>query len=139
MNFFKKLSKLKLLWGVCALVFAGALLSCVVDDKDDDDNKTELSSVSISGTAEIEADKSSTLTAAPKFTNDSGDSSSVIYKWEITGGSEYATLSESTENTVTITGKNETIVMNMCFSRRRNFGNCFWKAGKICKRKLKWP
>lgn len=127
MIFSKKLSKRKILWGLCALLFAGAMMSCVVDDKDDDDNKTEqpssgtekpeqppteevaeLSSVKISGATAIEATKSSTLTATPTFTNASGVSSSVTYKWEITDGSEYATLSESSENTVTITGKNIT-------------------------------
>lgn len=123
MIFSKKLSKRKILWGLCALLFAGAMMSCVVDDKDDDDNKTEqpsspgqtpteevaeLSSVSISGATAIEATKSSTLTATPTFTNASGDSSSVTYKWEITSGSDYATLSATSSATVTLTGKNTT-------------------------------
>lgn len=46
------------------------------------------------------------LTAAPSGTN--LDSSKVTYKWEITEGGGYAELSESTSETVTLTGKNTT-------------------------------
>lgn len=120
MIFSKKLSKRKILWGLCALLFAGAMMSCVVDDKDDDkddeppaiDNPVqttpEISSVTVSGATEIEATKSSELTATPTFTVAPTDSSSVTYEWEITGGANYASLSATSSATVTLTGKNTT-------------------------------
>lgn len=120
MIFSKKLSKRKILWGLCALLFAGAMMSCVVDDKDDDkddeppaiDNPVqttpEISSLTVSGTTAIEAKGSGSLTATPTFTEASADSSSVTYKWEITSGSDYAELSAMSGATVTLTGKNKT-------------------------------
>ncbi|MDD5789512.1 MAG: hypothetical protein PUE30_03165 [Spirochaetia bacterium] len=120
MIFSKKLSKRKILWGLCALLFAGAMMSCVVDDKDDDkddeppaiDNPVQttpgISSLTVSGTTAIEAKGSGSLTATPTFTEASADSSSVTYKWEITSGSEYAELSATSGATVTLTGKNTT-------------------------------
>lgn len=116
MIFSKKLSKRKILWGLCALLFAGAMMSCVVDDKDDDkddeppvtEKTAEITSVKISGTTEIEAKGSGSLAATPTFTEASADSSSVTYKWEITSGSGYAELSATSSATVTLTGKNTT-------------------------------
>ena len=67
--------------------------------------KVELESVSIAGSAEIGSTAKTELTATPAFTIE-GASPTVTYTWEITGGSEYAELSESTAETVTLTGKN---------------------------------
>lgn len=68
----------------------------------------ELSSVAISGTTAIEATKSSELTATPTFTVAPTDSSSVSYSWKITEGADYASLSATTGEKVTVTGKNTT-------------------------------
>ena len=104
-----------LILALFALALCGMISACVVDAKDDEKSEqtpteevAELSSVKIDGAAGIEATKSGTLTATPTFTNASGDSSSVTYKWEITGGSGYATLSPTSGTSVTITGKNTT-------------------------------
>lgn len=67
--------------------------------------KVELESVSIAGSAEIESGAETELTATPAFTI-KGALPTVTYTWEITAGSEYAELSESTTGTVTLTGKN---------------------------------
>ncbi len=53
----------------------------------------------------IEATGSTTLTATPALA-ESGNSSNVTYAWSITSGSDYATLSDTTGKSVTITGKN---------------------------------
>ncbi|WP_178842806.1 hypothetical protein [uncultured Treponema sp.] len=130
MIFSKKLSKRKILWGLFALLFAGAMMSCVVDDKDDDkdddtpaiDNPVqttpEISSVTVSGATAIEAKGSGSLTATPTFTEASADSSSVTYKWEITGGANYASLSATEGASVSITGNNteqtaQTVTVNV--------------------------
>ena len=67
--------------------------------------KIELESVSIAGSAEIGSTANTVLTATPAFTIE-GVSPTVTYTWEITDGSDYAELSESTTGTVTLTGKN---------------------------------
>ncbi len=67
--------------------------------------KVELESVSIAGSAEIASGAETELTATPAFTGE-GASPTVTYTWEITAGSEYAELSESTTGTVTLTAKN---------------------------------
>lgn len=68
--------------------------------------KVELESVSIAaGSAEIESTANTELTATPTFTIE-GASPTVTYTWEITDGSDYAELSESTTGTVTLTAKN---------------------------------
>ena len=68
----------------------------------------ELTGVKVSGTTAIEATKSSDLTATPTFTVSPADSSSVTYKWEITEGADYASLSATSSANVTLTGKNTT-------------------------------
>lgn len=67
--------------------------------------KIELESVSITGSAEIGSTANTELTATPAFSIE-GASPTVTYTWEITDGSGYAELSESTTGTVTLTGKN---------------------------------
>lgn len=67
--------------------------------------KAELKSVSIAGSAEIGSTANTELTATPAFSIE-GASPTVTYTWEITDGSGYAELSESTTGTVTLTGKN---------------------------------
>lgn len=67
--------------------------------------KAGLESVSISGSTKIGSTANTELTATPTFTIE-GASPTVTYTWEITAGSEYAALSESTTGTVTLTGKN---------------------------------
>ncbi len=67
--------------------------------------KAGLESVSIAGSAEIESTANTELTATPTFTIE-GAAPTVTYTWEITAGSDYAELSESTTGTVTLTGKN---------------------------------
>lgn len=70
--------------------------------------KAGLESVSIAaGSAEIESTANTELTATPTFTIE-GASPTVTYTWTISAGSEYAELSESTTETVTLTGKNTT-------------------------------
>ncbi len=65
-----------------------------------------IDSVTISATlTQIEADETVTLTANPKLAT-AGDSSAVTYSWEITSGTDYASLSDTTEAEVTLTGKN---------------------------------
>ena len=67
--------------------------------------KAELKSVSIAGSAEIESTAKTDLTATPAFTV-KGVSPTVTYTWTISEGGDYAELSESTTETVTLTGKN---------------------------------
>lgn len=67
--------------------------------------KAGLESVSIAGSAEIESTANTELTATPTFTIE-GSAPTVTYTWEITAGSDYAELSESTTGTVTLAGKN---------------------------------
>ena len=67
--------------------------------------KVELESVSIACSAEIGSTANTELTATPVFSIE-GASPTVTYTWEITDGSGYAELSESTTGTVTLTAKN---------------------------------
>ena len=75
-------------------------------DDGDDEKEAEIESVSILADAEcIEAEGSTNLTATPTFSK-SVDSPSVSYSWSVlenTGG----TLSASTSDTVSLSGKNE--------------------------------
>ena len=90
------------LLGAAFLLLSG-FASCNADDGDDE-KEAEIESVSISADAEcIGAEGSTTLTAKPSFSK-SVDSPSVSYSWENTGG---GTLSDSTSDTATLTGKNE--------------------------------
>ena len=67
----------------------------------------ELKSVSIAGSEEIESKAETDLTATPAFTVE-GVSPVVTYTWGIIEGGDYATLSESTTATATLTAKNTT-------------------------------
>ena len=67
--------------------------------------KAGLESVSIACSAEIGSTANTELTATPAFTIE-GVSPTVTYTWEITDGGEYAELSESATETVTLKGKN---------------------------------
>ncbi|WP_303921096.1 Ig-like domain-containing protein [Treponema berlinense] len=101
-----KFSKLKFfLGGLCALVLTGALLSCVVDDKDDDkDDTTEFSVKVTPESTEIASSGSVDLSAVVTVVSAKNNSPEI--KWEITGDSEYAELSAKTGERVTLTGKN---------------------------------
>ena len=103
-----KFSKLKFfLGGLCALVLTGALLSCVVDDKDDDkDDTTEFSVKVTPESTEIASSGSVDLSAVVTVVSAKNNSPEI--KWEITGGSEYAELSPTSGEKVKLTGKNST-------------------------------
>lgn len=65
--------------------------------------KDELTSVTLSANPEsIEATGTSALTAASKYTG----TPTITYSWEITSGSDYASLSTTSGESVTLTGKN---------------------------------
>ena len=72
----------------------------------DSTSSEALTGVSISGSSEIEATGDATLTATPTYTGNIA--SQITYKWEITSGSEYATLSPTSGKSITIRGKNTT-------------------------------
>lgn len=63
-----------------------------------------LTGVSITGSSGIEADGQTELTASPSTT---GTVTGVTYSWQITSGSEYASLSSATGNKVYLSGNNE--------------------------------
>lgn len=65
----------------------------------------ELQNVRISGTSEIEAAGTGTLSATPDYTGNIA--SQITYSWEITSGGDYATIS-GTGASATITGSNTT-------------------------------
>ena len=67
---------------------------------------SSLTSVSIDGTSGIAAAGDATLTAMPTYTGDIA--SQITYKWEITSGDNYATLSATSGKSVSIRGKNTT-------------------------------
>lgn len=69
--------------------------------------KVELETVSIAGSTKIGSTANTELTATPAFSIE-GASPTVTYTWTITAGSEYAELSESATETVTLTAKNTT-------------------------------
>jgi len=73
--------------------------SCTVTVTDN----AALTGVTISGSSQIAADATTKLTATPATT---GSVTGVTYAWEITSGSDYATLSATTGTEVNITGKN---------------------------------
>lgn len=106
----KKISKILGALSALAMLFSTlALVSCSSDSSEASDKEklpdSALSSVSISGSKVIEATGTATLTAKPTFTETS-NSSNVDYKWEISGGESYATLSATTGASVTLNGKN---------------------------------
>lgn len=61
-----------------------------------------ISSVSIDGTTQIESDGETTLTATTVTT----ETTDIVYTWEITSGSDYASLSATSGSSVTLTGNN---------------------------------
>lgn len=67
---------------------------------------SKIDSVVITGPSIIASNGAAELVASPSGTN--LDSSKVTYKWEVASGPDYAGLSESTSETVTLTGKNTT-------------------------------
>lgn len=67
-----------------------------------------LTSVSISGTTEIESGGTGGLTATPSFSSPDASADEVSYAWSITSGNGYAELSSTTGKQITITGKNTT-------------------------------
>lgn len=106
----KKISKILGALSALAMLFATLpLVSCSSDSSESSDTEnppnSALSSVSISGSKVIEATGTATLTAKPTFTGTSNPSSAG-YKWEISGGESYATLSATTGASVTLNGKN---------------------------------
>lgn len=64
---------------------------------------SKIDSVVIKGPSIIASAGTAELVAAPSGAN--FDSSKVTYKWEVASGPDYAGLSESTSETVTLTGK----------------------------------
>ena len=97
-----------------ALIFAFAGLAalfiavgCGGDDGDEGGGTNKLNSVSIiSLTTSISASGTTTLTANPMPTGDIA--SQITYKWEITSGTGYATLSATSGESVSIIGNNTT-------------------------------
>jgi len=93
-----------------AFVLGALLASCATESEDNKNGETPASSgktitkVEITGASSIDATGSCTLTANPTTTGNP----TVTYSWEITSGSEYATLSATNTNSVTLTGKNTT-------------------------------
>ena len=67
---------------------------------------SSLTSVLIDGTSGIAATGDATLTATPTYTGNIA--SQITYKWVITNGSDYATLSPTSGKSITIRGKNTT-------------------------------
>lgn len=97
---------------LCVVLYGGGCSSDSSESEDSSSNDgaaVTLTDVLISGTTEISATGSTTLTASPKFsgTADSSVSSSVTYKWELEDGASYVTLS-SYQNKATVIGKNKT-------------------------------
>ena len=91
----------------CTVTFASTTKSAEATVTVSAAKKVELESVSIAGSAEIESTAKTELTATPAFTI-KGASPTVTYTWTISEGSGYATLSESTTGTVTLTANNTT-------------------------------
>lgn len=107
MNTFFKLRKAAL-FVVAGLAAVFMVAGCKGDDGDETGggDNASLTSVSISGTSGIAAEGNGTLTATAVSTGEIA--SQIIYKWEMTSGSEYAELSSTSGRTITISGKNTT-------------------------------
>lgn len=95
--------------------------------------KIELESVSIAGSEKIESTANTVLTATPAFSIE-GASPTVTYTWEITDGGEYAELSESATETVTLTAKNtDTVEHEVTVKVTATYDGKTQKATKIVK------
>lgn len=95
--------------------------------------KAELESVSIACSAEIGSTANTELTATPTFSIE-GASPTVTYTWEITDGGEYAELSESATETVTLTAKNtDTVEHEVTVKVTATYDGKTQKATKIVK------
>ena len=87
-------------------VQSNTLVITVTEESAEPGDETDgVTSVSISSSsASIQYDGTADLTATPVTTSDF----TLVYTWEITSGSDYATLSDSDTNTVTLTANNTT-------------------------------
>ena len=87
-------------------VQSNTLVITVTEESAEPGDETDgVTSVSISSSsASIQYDGTADLTATPVTTSDS----TLVYTWEITSGSDYATLSDSDTNTVTLKANNTT-------------------------------
>lgn len=100
------------------LAAALALFSCIVDEdiektvsgynslissSSSTNTTSSISYLSIQGSSKIASDASVTLTALAVATSDN-----LSYSWAITSGEDYASLSESSTSSVTLTGSNST-------------------------------
>lgn len=108
-------------FALLAFLFISVSFSCSLnasesdDDSDDSvassvsssssDVKSALTNVFVGGSRTISATGSGTLTTALTFSDSDADNS-VTYEWEIVSGEEYATLSATSGESVTITGNN---------------------------------
>lgn len=109
-----KFSKSKFLSVFCVLFIAAGLVFSGCSSESDGGGETAvtpspvtpaLTGVSITGSSKIAADGTAELTAVPAAT---GTVTGITYSWEITSGSDYASLSATSGNKVTFTGKNTT-------------------------------
>lgn len=105
MKSLKNYAKLLAALFTAATVFLSS--GCETDSDGTGGGTNKLSSVSITPqTPSINASGSTTLTAEPVYTGDIA--SQITYKWEITSGDNYATLSPTSGKSVSIRGKNTT-------------------------------
>lgn len=109
-----KFSKSKFLSVFCVLFIAAGLVFSGCSSESDGGGETPvtppsvtpaLTGVSITGSSKIAADGTAELTAVPDAT---GTVTGITYSWQITSGSEFASLSADSGNKVTLTGKNTT-------------------------------
>ncbi len=107
-----KFSKSKFLSVFCVLFIAAGLVFSGCSSESDGGGETPvtpspvtsaLTGVSITGSSKIAADGTAELTAVPAAT---GTVTGITYSWEITAGSDYASLSATSGSKVTLTGKN---------------------------------
>ena len=106
MNTFFKLRN-ALIFAIAGLAVLFIAVGCGGDDGDEGGGTNKLNSVSIiSLTTSISASGTTTLTANPMPTGDIA--SQITYKWEITSGTGYATLSATSGESVSIIGNNTT-------------------------------
>lgn len=97
-----------LILALFALALCGMISACVVDagTGDNDDVKTDFSMSLSPKVEEIASDGSVELSVAVNV--NSAKNNSPAIKWEISAGSDYATLSSTKGEKVTLTGKNTT-------------------------------
>ena len=97
-----------LILALFALALCGMISACVVDagTGDNDDVKTDFSMSLSPKVEEIASDGSVELSVAVNVK--SAKNKSPAINWEITSGAEYATLSATNGEKVTLTGKNTT-------------------------------